>query len=330
MIRRARSRGLPSTTIGVALLTILLAGVTSAHGGTLTVAWDPNPDPTVMGYRVYVGTQSGVYTEIYDVGNVTRFSYNAAEGTTYFFTVAAYAPGPVVGPRSSEVSASTGSPGDADSFWSSVWAARAVTSGLHRLTSPAERIAPSSTPTRAAPPLATTSPASPDGRVFLIDEGRRLRVMTSRGVARESLIIAGRSTTLNQVAIDPAFTKTGFVWVGETRTSKDGRRTFTVARYRVVKNRAGERAEIVPEIALPPSGDALFAIDGSGHIYVAVPGTTSASQPYWGTVLRFTPDGLAAEDPRTSSPVIGTGYTFPHAIALEPRSERVWLSGTDQ
>ena len=155
-------------------------------------------------------------------------------------------------------------------------------------------------------------------------------MMTSRGVARESLIIAGRATTLNQVAIDPAFTKTGFVWVGETRTSKDGRRTFTVARYRVVKNRAGERAEIVHEIGLPPSGNALFAIGGSGHIYVAVPGTTSASQPYWGTVLRFTVEGLVAEDPRTSSPVIGTGYTFPHEIALEPLSERVWLRGADQ
>ena len=328
MIRRARSRGLPSTTIGVALLTILLTGVTSAHGGTLTVAWDPSPDPTVMGYRVYVGTGSGAYSEVYDVGNVTTFSYNAAEGITYFFTVAAYAPGPIVGPRSSEVSASAGGPGDANSFWSSVWAARAVTSGLHRLTSPAGRIAPSSTPNRADPP-ATTSAASPDGRLFLIDEGRRLRVMTSRGVARESLIIAGRSTLLNQVAIDPAFARTGFLWVSETRTSADGQRTFIVARYRVVKNRAGERAEIVPEIGLPPSGDALFAIGGSGHIYVAVPGFAGGSQPFWGTVLRFSVDGSVPADHRTSSPVIGAGYTFPHSIALEPLGERVWLSGAD-
>lgn len=342
MIRRARSRGLPTTPIAGALLTIVLVGVTPAHGGTLTVAWDPSPDPTVMGYRVYVGTTSGAYSEIYDVGNVTTFVYNAAEGTTYYFTVAAYAPGPVVGPRSSEVAASSGGPGDATSFWSAVWAARSVASGLPRLTSPAGRISHLSTcnmpaelceaaqPIARVVPTGTTAAASDDGRVFVIDGGRRLRIMTARGLARGSLIIAGRSTSLNQVAIDPTFARTGFVWVSETHTSADGRRTFTVARYRVVKNRAGERAEIVPEIALPPSGDALFGIGASGDIYVAVPGFASASQPFWGTVLRFIVDGSVPEASRTSSPVIGAGYTFPHAIALDPVGERVWLSGADR
>ncbi len=342
MIRRARSRGFPSTPIAPALLTILLVGVTPAHGGTLTVAWDPSPDPTVMGYRVYVGTTSGAYTEIYDVGNVTTFSYNAAEGTTYYFTVAAYAPGPVVGPRSTEVSATGGAPGDTNAFWSSVWAARATSSGLH---APDSRVRHSSEPSsclqsgpnvclpvqpigRVSTP-ATPFAASPDGRLFVIDGGRRLRAMTARGFARESLIIADRSTTLNQVAIDPAFARTGFMWVSETRTSPFGRRTFTVSRYRVVKNRAGERTEIVSGIVLPPSGTALFAIGGTGHIYVAVPGSDNGSQPYWGRVLRFNADGSMPND-HNESPVIAAGYTFPHTITLEGFSDRVLLNGADQ
>lgn len=343
MIRRARSRGLPTTPIAGALLTVLLTGVTPAHGGTLTVAWDPSPDPAVMGYRVYVGTASGAYTEIYDVGNVTRFSYNGAEGTTYYFAVAAYAPGPVVGPRSTEVSASAGGPGDANSFWSSVWAARATTSGLNTLDSPVRRISAGPLSFCSLPgsdgclPLGTTAPisdrltpfvSSPEGRLFVIDGGRRVRAVTGRGVARESLIIASRSTTLNQVAIDPAFATTGFIWVSET-TSEQGRRTFAVVRYRVVKNRAGERAEIISGIALPSSGDALFAVGASGHIYVAVPGSAGGAQPYWGTVLRFNSDGSVPED-QTGSPVIAAGYTFPQAIALERFSERVWLHGMDQ
>lgn len=346
MIRRARSRGLPSTPIAPALLTILLVGVTPAHGGTLTVAWDPSPDPTVMGYRVYVGTTSGAYTEIYDVGNVTTFSYNAAEGTTYYFTVAAYAPGPVVGPRSSQVSATGGAPGDTNGFWSSVWAARATSSGLHAPDSRVRHSAePSSSCSQPGPegclpvqPIgrvstpATPFAASPDGRLFVIDAGRRLRAMTGRGFARESLIIADRWTTLNQVAIDPAFARTGFMWVSETRTSAFGRRTFTVSRYRVVKNRAGERTEIVSGIALPPSGHALFAIGGTGHIYVAVPGSPDISQPYWGTVLRFNADGSVPPDQKDQkkSPVIAAGYTFPHAIALDGFSDTIWLNGTDQ
>ena len=343
MIRRARSRGLPSTPIAPALLTILLVGVTPAHGGTLTVAWDPSPDPAVMGYRVYVGATSGAYSEIYDVGNVTTFSYNAAEGTTYYFTVAAYAPGPVIGPRSSEVSATGGAPGDTNGFWSSVWAARATSSGLPTLDSRRHlSTAPSSSCSQPGPdgclpeqPIgrvsspATPFAAGPDGRLFVIDGGRRLRAMTARGFARESLIIADRSTTLNQVAIDPAFARTGFLWVSETRTSPFGRRTFTVSRYRVVKNRAGERTEIVSGIALPPSGNALFAIGGTGHIYVAIPGSANVSQPYWGAVLRFNADGSVPND-QNESAVIAAGYTFPHAIALEGFSERVLLNGADQ
>jgi hypothetical protein len=320
-MRRARSRGLPTTPIAVALLTILLTGVTLAHAGTLTVAWDPSADPTVMGYRVYVGTASGAYTEIYDVGNSTAFSYNAAEGTTYYFTVAAYAPGPVVGPRSSEVSASAGSPGDANSFWSSIWAARATTtSGLHRLTSPTQTLPIANLP--------VTTIAPPDSGQFVIDGGRRLRLATGRGFARESLIIADRSTTLNQVVIDPGFARTGFIWISATRTAAAGR-TFSISRYRVVKNRAGERTEIVSGLGLPPAGSPLFAIGNSGHIYVAVPGAAGHSQPYWGTVMRFNPDGTVPGD-QAGSPVIGVGYTFPHQIALEPFSDRVWLNGADQ
>jgi len=344
VILRARSRGLPSTPIAPALLTILLVGVTPAHGGTLTVAWDPSPDPTVMGYRVYVGTTSGAYTEIYDVGNVTTFSYNTAEGTTYYFTVAAYAPGPVVGPRSTEVSATGGAPGDTNAFWSSVWSARATSSGLRTLDSRVRHSStePSSSCLQPGPdgclpvqPIgrvsnpATPFAASPDGRLFVIDGGRRLRAMTGKGFARESLIIADRSTTLNQIAIDPAFARTGFMWVSETRTSPFGRRTFTVSRYRVVKNRAGERTEIVSGIVLPPSGNALFAIGGTGHIYVAVPGSANVSQTYWGTVLRFNADGSVPND-QNESPVIAAGYTFPHAIALEGFSDRVLLKGADQ
>jgi hypothetical protein len=344
VIERARSRGLPTTTIAVALLTIiLLVGVAPAHGGTLSVAWDPSPDPTVMGYRVYVGTTSGAYTEIYDVGNVTTFSYNAAEGTTYYFTVAAYAPGPVVGLRSSEVSATGGAPGDTNGFWSSVWAARATSSALNTVDFRVRHSSPDS-PSCSQPasdgclpvqPIgrvsspATPFAASPDGRLFVIDAGRRLRTMTGRGFARESLIIADRATTLNQVAIDPAFGRTGFMWVSETRTSAFGRRTFTVARYRVVKNRAGERTEIVSGIELPPSGNALFAIGGAGHIYVAIPGSPNISQPYWGTVLRFDADGSVPND-QDESPVIAAGYTFPHAMALEGIGDRVWLNGADR
>jgi len=74
--------------------------------------WDPSPDSNVAGYLVYVGTQSGSYSTTYDVGNTTLFGYpNASPGQTYYFAVAAYFPGPVIGTRSTEVSGtSNGTP----------------------------------------------------------------------------------------------------------------------------------------------------------------------------------------------------------------------------
>jgi hypothetical protein len=77
----------------------------SASADTLTVLWDPNQDSSVVGYLVYVGTQSGVYSTTYDVGNATTFTYpSASPGQPYYFAVASYFSGPVIGVRSAEVS----------------------------------------------------------------------------------------------------------------------------------------------------------------------------------------------------------------------------------
>ena len=84
----------------------------SAAADTLTLMWDPSPDSNVAGYLVYVGSQSGSYSATYDVGNTTSFGYpNASPGQTYYFSVAAYFAGPVIGTRSTEVSGtSNGTP----------------------------------------------------------------------------------------------------------------------------------------------------------------------------------------------------------------------------
>lgn len=54
------------------LLLGLLAWAPSAAGQTLE--WDQNPEPDIASYKVHRGEQSGVYTEVVDVGNVTTYS----------------------------------------------------------------------------------------------------------------------------------------------------------------------------------------------------------------------------------------------------------------
>jgi hypothetical protein len=98
--------------ITYALAFLLTMAAQSAAADTLTLMWDRSPDSNVAGYLVYVGTQSGNYASAYDVGNSTSFAYSsAAPGQAYYFAVAAYFPGPVIGTKSTEVSGtSNGAP----------------------------------------------------------------------------------------------------------------------------------------------------------------------------------------------------------------------------
>jgi BACON domain-containing protein/fibronectin type III domain protein len=58
--------------------------------GTATLTWSANTEPDVNAYKVYMGTQPGVYGAPISVGNVTSYTVgNLAGGTTYYFSVTA-------------------------------------------------------------------------------------------------------------------------------------------------------------------------------------------------------------------------------------------------
>lgn len=63
----------------------------AADAGAVVLAWPPNPEGNIAGYRVHFGTASGSYSQTLDVGNVTNVSIpSLTAGTTYFFAVTAY------------------------------------------------------------------------------------------------------------------------------------------------------------------------------------------------------------------------------------------------
>jgi len=93
------------------MMAAVLALASSAAAAPITIAWDPNPEPSVLGYMVYVGTSAGSYTASYDVGNATTFDLpNAAPGTTYHFAVRAYASGTDLSPLSVDLAAAVPEP----------------------------------------------------------------------------------------------------------------------------------------------------------------------------------------------------------------------------
>ena len=64
-----------SDTIRGALLlalSLFVCGSRAADNSTLTLAWDPNPEPNIAGYRLYYGPSNGPYTGTNQLGPTPR------------------------------------------------------------------------------------------------------------------------------------------------------------------------------------------------------------------------------------------------------------------
>ena len=66
-------------------------GVQSAINNSATLTWAPNQESDLGGYRVYHGTNPGIYGESQNAGNTTTYRYATLEtNKTHYFTVTAY------------------------------------------------------------------------------------------------------------------------------------------------------------------------------------------------------------------------------------------------
>lgn len=80
-----------------------------ASAADLTVAWDASPDPTIAGYMIFYGTQSGLYSSSVDAGlHSSQPLTGLADGTTYYFIVRAYTTTGAMSAPSAEVAILTG------------------------------------------------------------------------------------------------------------------------------------------------------------------------------------------------------------------------------
>lgn len=69
----------------------LLNSALVAGAAQVQLAWNPSPDPGVIGYALYYGSASGYYTNRVEAGNQTATSVtNLTAGIRYYFAVTAY------------------------------------------------------------------------------------------------------------------------------------------------------------------------------------------------------------------------------------------------
>ncbi|MGE0702991.1 MAG: fibronectin type III domain-containing protein [Vicinamibacterales bacterium] len=87
------------------MIALLLCPTTPAAAGSLTVAWNPNPEPTVAGYLLKYGTERGRHTVVIDTGLQTSWTIGSlVDGQRYYLVVQAYDTSGAVSPPSDEVS----------------------------------------------------------------------------------------------------------------------------------------------------------------------------------------------------------------------------------
>jgi fibronectin type 3 domain-containing protein len=59
--------------------------------GKAKLAWDPNSESDLAGYRLHIGTESRTYDRQIDVGNDTTYTVDELQpGQTYYFAVTAH------------------------------------------------------------------------------------------------------------------------------------------------------------------------------------------------------------------------------------------------
>lgn len=94
-------------TVRVVLISVvgLLLAPVGVQAGQISLAWDPSPDGSVVGYTLYYGTSSGSYSGSIDVGNTMTYTVpGLTNGVMFFFVVKGYTTTGVFSDPSNEVS----------------------------------------------------------------------------------------------------------------------------------------------------------------------------------------------------------------------------------
>ncbi len=91
MILRVKT-GWRVRTLGILIGLLLLLGVPmAAQADSASLTWNPNTEPDLAGYKLYMGTSPGSYSQIFDVGHMTSYTVsNLVAGNTYYFALTAY------------------------------------------------------------------------------------------------------------------------------------------------------------------------------------------------------------------------------------------------
>lgn len=156
--------------------------------------------------------------------------------------------------------------------------------------------------------------ALPDDRHLLLRSDSEAAILPGGNWHRIEL---GRSPTggtieIADVAVDPDFRSTRFLFLAVMTTYPDGRRAVRIVRVREVGEVLGEGATILPDLPLSLAGVPVLTLARDRFVYLAMPE---------GHVVRFSREGAGAEGATTAFPIFARGPSPGTFLAWNPADQ---------
>jgi glucose/arabinose dehydrogenase len=175
----------------------------------------------------------------------------------------------------------------------------------------------------------------PDGRLFIAEEGGRVRVHSSDGrlAADPALSLDQRDSGVRiaGLAVDQRFDQTPFVYVLYSAASSDGARAFSLARFREASNALFGEVVLLDGIPASARAAGSLRVGADGKLFVALDDGGDAqrmddlSSPN-GKILRLNTDGTTPDDQPGFNPLYASRVRSPHGFEWQPGSNVLWLA----
>ena len=179
---------------------------------------------------------------------------------------------------------------------------------------------------------------TPDGSMLVVERGGAVRVVRDGQLSPQPAIDVSRDLALPEggllaIAVDPKFPDNQFVYLLSATKGRDGSQVFTMARYRDVADRLGERAVLIDRIPASNGGaSGALRFGPDAKLYLALDDADSANgraagsmSSFNGKVLRLNTDGTTPDDQAAFSPIYSLNHPLPRAFDWQSSSGEMWV-----
>jgi glucose/arabinose dehydrogenase len=175
-----------------------------------------------------------------------------------------------------------------------------------------------------------------DGAIFVAERGGIVRVIKQNALVETPALDLSGEVRLPEggllaIALDSKFDENGRMFALYAAAAPRNGVEFTLARFRGVDNKFGERAILLDRIpASPEAASGALRLGPDGKLYVALdsvadPRGAASFGSYNGKVLRLNTDATTPDDQPGLTPIYSLDHPQPRAMSWQPGNGALWV-----